>query len=187
MGDFCRDVISWMRANEIHNVFGGLVKKSPNGVTIEIQPRAKQRPGVQLPFSVSKSEEGETVSMAVLGGAWQEGAVGEWQIVEPTPAEEGVFAYLVIEQDEDRAITSVSISIEAEALDAVVIVPAEDPDPETATSNVLLAELDDDGELVQRRHGNFTLGLWQIDGDVVRWPETVIGTIPTPPEEETPP
>jgi hypothetical protein len=183
MGDFCRDVINWMRANEIHNVAGGLIKKSPNGVTIEVQPRAKQRPGLQLPFTVSKALDGETVSLSVLGGAWQEGATGEWEIVPPTPAEEGVYAYFVIEQDEDRAITGCSISIQAEALEPIVI----DEYSDASTSNVLLAELDEEGELVQRRHGNFTLGIWQIDGDVVRWPETVVGTIPTPPEEETPP
>jgi hypothetical protein len=142
---------------------------------------------IKLPFTVRQSMDGETEQLSVSGGGWQEGATGTWESIGPTEAASGNKAYLVIEQDENRDIVEdgVSIVITSTELDPVVIVPAEDPDPETATSNVLLAEVVE-GKLIQRRHGNFTLGLWQIDGDVARWPETLVGTIPPPPPEPEP-
>lgn len=112
-------------------------------------------------------------SISLLGGAYQVGATGAWVTVPATAASAGSFAYLVIVQDYTRAVTSVYISVEASPLAAVVIAG----DPEVATSNVLLAEVVG-GEIIQRRHGNFTLGLWQIDGDVARWTETLVGGIP---------
>lgn len=39
--DFAKEVVKWMKANEIRNVFGGKLKKSPNGVSIEI-PKSKR-------------------------------------------------------------------------------------------------------------------------------------------------
>jgi hypothetical protein len=151
------------------------------------QNKTRPASSIKLPFAVSQSMDGETVQLSVSGGGWQEGATGEWVSIGPTEATEGDKAYLVIKQDENRAIVEdgVSIVITDTELDPVVIVPAEDPDPETATSNVLLAEVVE-GKLIQRRHGNFTLGLWQIDGDVARWPETLVGTIPPPPPEPEP-
>jgi hypothetical protein len=160
-----------------------------NETMVQIERLLKQESSAPpLPFHVTKVMDGEILKLAVAGGAWQEGATGPWQTMAPTEAAAGNKAYLVIEQDENRDIVEdgVSIVVTSDVLDPIVIVPAADPDPETATSNVLLAEFPIEvEELVQRRHGNFTLGLWQIDGDVARWPETLVGTIP-PPEPEVP-
>lgn len=176
-----RRIIECLKSLRITSVVGGQVRQSSGGTTIVVNPSppAKLAEKIDIPFDVSSSiGESEENLLSVLGGAWQEGATGAWTTIGATAATAGEFAYLVIEQDSDRAITSVSISIEATALDPVVVSGGG-----TATSNVLLAEMltvGDETKVVQRRHGNFTIGLWQIDGDVVRWPETLVGTIPTP-------
>jgi hypothetical protein len=41
LGDFCRDTIAWMRANQIGNVAGGKLKRTANGTTIEVSPVPK--------------------------------------------------------------------------------------------------------------------------------------------------
>lgn len=39
------DAVAWMRANTIHNVIGGKLKRTPNGITIDVTPenRTNQR------------------------------------------------------------------------------------------------------------------------------------------------
>jgi hypothetical protein len=157
-----------------------LARPSPGGTTFALTRRGGgSRGGKPLPFTVSKSIVSEVVNLSVLGGAYQIGDAGAWVTIPPTAATAGSYAYLVIEQDAARAVASdgVSISIEATALDPVVVSGG------TTTSNVLIAEMitvDGVDELAQRRHGNFTIGIAQIDGDAVRWPVTLAGTIPTP-------
>lgn len=132
---------------------------------------------VQLPLTVSEETISSARNLSALGGAYQEGSAGAWVVIPPTAAAPGDFAYLVISQNAARAITAVDVSIEAAALDPVTVSGA------TTYSNVPLAEIetvDSVDKLIQRRHGNFTIGLHQIDGDVVRWPDTLVGTIPTP-------
>jgi hypothetical protein len=160
------------------------VKYTSNGFTSHLKRRGGAGgTGIKLPFHASRIEDGEDSTISVLGGAYQEGAAGAWVVVPPTAATVGNFAYLVIAQDSARAITSVTVSIEAAALTPVVVSGS------GTTSNVPLAEMvtvGDETKLIQRRHGNFTIGLHQIDGDVVRWPDTLVGTIPTPPPPPDP-
>ena len=125
-----------------------------------------------LPFHVSVAQTTPSVQLSVKGGGYQVGAEGAWVPLEATAASTGSYAYFVIVQDGARAVTSVTVTISATVLADVVISGS------TATSNVLIGRYAD-GELFQPRHGNFTLNLWQIDGDVVRWTETLAGSIPT--------
>jgi hypothetical protein len=122
-----------------------------------------------LPLTVSITEEDPAIKLEVSAGAYQVGATGAWVRIPPTAATVGTRVYFVVEQDEDRAVTSAEIVIGTDVLDPVVITGSD------ATSNILIY----DG--TQRRHGNFTLGIWQLDGDVVRWSETIVGEIPDPP------
>jgi hypothetical protein len=53
LGDFCRDAIAWMRANQIGNVAGGKLKRTANGTTIEVSPVPKiARGGSVRPLTV---------------------------------------------------------------------------------------------------------------------------------------
>lgn len=154
-------------------------RSGPGGTTSHLARRGGSSVARRLPCNVSKSIVSEVVNLSLLGGAYQIGDAGEWVTIPPTAAAAGSFAYLVIEQDAERVVAGggVTISIESSALDPVVVSGG------TTTSNVLLAEMitvDGVDELVQRRHGNFTIGIAQIDGDAVRWPVTLVGTIPTP-------
>lgn len=161
-------------------IASGVVQQAPEAWGNAVQQALGV--GVSLPLTASVSVVEEVVNLSLLGGAYQVGADGAWVTIPPTVAMAGTKAYLVISQKADRSLADtnpVTVLVTTSTLDAVVVTPAADPDPETAVSNVLLAEVVD-GVLIQRRHGNFTLGLWQIDGDFVRWPATVAGTIPTP-------
>lgn len=138
---------------------------------IELPRKASNK--ISLPFNVTASFVDPDYLLYVLGGAWQEGDTGAWEVIAATGPTAGTLVYLVVEQDVNRDITDVSVSITSTALDPVVIGGT----PEVATSNILIAEVED-GQLIQRRHGNFSLSLHQIDGDVVRWADTLVGSIP---------
>jgi hypothetical protein len=135
--------------------------------------------GTPLPFSASYNEQ--SGEMTVSGGYWQEGATGEWQPVSPTTAF-GTYVYLNITQEEDGTVVNAVLNVTSEAeADVLDLQPGADPDvlyPQHAY--VLLAQWSG-STLIQRRHGNFTLGLWQIDGVVTRWPETLAGSPYVPP------
>ena len=138
---------------------------------IELPQKAPR--SISLPFNTTAIFVDPDFLLYVLGGAWQEGDTGAWTVLAATGPTAGTLVYLIVEQDVDRAITDVSVSITDTTLDPVVIGGS----PEVATSNILIAEIED-GQLIQRRHGNFTLSLHQIDGDVVRWADTLVGSIP---------
>jgi hypothetical protein len=181
---------TWMSSEErTSNQHGASASASAGGDTVtgyehpstEIGAGGGSAGAFALPFHASYNAASGKIS--VLGGAYQVGDDGAWVVLPPTAATTGSFVYLVITQDAARAVTAVSISIVAEALDRIVVSGS------GVTSNVPLAELvtvSSVTSLIQRRHGNFTLGLHQIDGDVVRWTDTLVGTIPTPPPPPDP-
>lgn len=157
---------------------GIMLKETSAGTLISARPVRGVASPALLPLHASKSMDGETVMLSLLGGAYQEGLSGAWVTIPPTAPTAGTFAHLVVEQDEARAITSVAVTIGSTALDPIVVSGGG-----TATSNIPLAAVVAVGEtteLRQYRHGNFTLGIWHHDGEVARWPDTLVGTIPTP-------
>jgi len=139
--------------------------------------------GSALPFTASLTitGEGETeeTKLSLLGGYYQVGATGEWVEIPATAPTTGTLAYLVFiqtptgELDEDGA----EILITDTPLDPYTAIEEEETSFAVA---VPIAEVSGE-RVIQRRHGNFTLGLWQIDGDAIRWPETVAGSIPPTP------
>lgn len=197
---FRRRPATWMsQAERTSNELGAEAKPGSKGDTVSgyDQPQTVTPPGgggsVDLPLAATLAATDPSNEISVLGGAYQVGAAGDWVVIPPTAAAVGDYAYLVVEQDENRDVTSVSVIISPTVLVPVVIDEAVPPDPETATSNILLGEVVSVGEgeeavaeMLQRRHGNITLSLWQIGGDVVRWAETVVGEIPEPEPEPEP-
>lgn len=130
-----------------------------------------------LPLQASlEIRTGEIPYISLAGGAYQVGATGEWVAIPETEFTAGSFAYLLIEQDSGAAVTGVSIVIQSSAVSETLVLDSASPYHVTA-AYVLLAEVVS-GVIVQRRHGNFTLGLWQIDGSVTRWPDAVVGSLP---------
>lgn len=123
---------------------------------------------ITLPFGASYNAE--TGEMTISGGWYQDGVSGTWtELASITSA--GSFAYLCIQQDESNAIVEVKIETSSTAKDATNL----DTGGEWVEwSNVLLAEVVD-GVTRQRRHGNFTITTWVINGYPARWTETVIG------------
>jgi len=126
---------------------------------------------IRLPFQAGYNSE--TGQLSAAGGWWMQAPFEEWFYVPPA-ASTGSFAYLVIDQNDATVVTDVSIEIRSAAYEEILDI---DPDPpgRVLQSRVLLAEVIS-GILYQRRHGNFSIGLWQIHGDIARWPETVVGS-----------
>jgi hypothetical protein len=131
----------------------------------------------ELPFTAKY--DAASGLMSLLGGYYQVGATGAWVEIPATAPTTGTLAYLVFiqtptgELDEDGA----EILITDTPLDPYTAIEEEETSFAVA---VPIAEVSGE-RVIQRRHGNFTLGLWQIDGDVIRWPETVAGSIPPTP------
>jgi hypothetical protein len=152
-----------------NNVVVGKVKKDKEPVRL-FQPSQK----VIYPYQVS-IKDNDPLTLKVLRGRWQQGAAGDWF---DTEDEEGLggFAYLSITQDADRNVTDVTVTISTTAQPYVEYISAS-----VIKSHVPLAEVVVEAgknKVKQYRYGNFTLGLWQIDGEVMRWTETLIGTLP---------
>jgi len=126
-----------------------------------------------LPFSVS-SANGQ---LTVTGGFYQFGATGEWIEIAAPFSETGSHVYAVIDMDEDLE-GEMQLEIRSSAYDETLVVSESSPYNVTQ-ARVLIALADSNGVVTQYRHGNFTLGIWQIDGNVTRWPETTAGT-PSP-------
>lgn len=171
--------VKWFSVEErTSNTLGAPASGSSNGDNVGPfdVPDTITPPGgsVILPLTVSITEEDPDIKLEVSAGAYQVGATGEWVYIPATAATVGTHVHFAIEQDVARAVTSAEIVIGTDVLDPVVVVGA------VTTSNILIY----DG--TQRRHGNFTLGLWQLDGDVVRWPETIVGETPDPPPPPPP-
>lgn len=146
-----------------------------HSVLPDVKRRYNEATTFDLPFQCSWNKSAGTIS--ILGGTYQ---VGPSTIndVAPTEATAGDMAYLCIQQDADNAVVAVT---------PVVTSVSKDPTnldiggTFVEWSNVLLAEVvgtGDDAYLAQRRHGNFILTQWGIDGFVARWAETLVGSIP---------
>ena len=148
------------------------------GAPAVLTERPPQQPAIMpvLPFTVTIAETTPSVKLAVTKGYYENFPMNTWTEIAATAATAGNKAYLVLEQDSNRAITSATVLVTTDDLDAVVI------DGSNATSNVLLAEATTAGSppvstIRQHRNGNLTIGLWQINGSIVRWPETVGGAV----------
>lgn len=126
-----------------------------------------------LPFSVSITADGQT---AVKGGYYQVGATGAWVAVDPPETAIGNYVYAIIDMTGDDLDATLQIEIRNAEYDEAVVLSETAPYPATR-ARVLLASISG-LEVTQYRHGNFTLGLFQIDGSVTRWPETTAGTPP---------
>jgi hypothetical protein len=137
-----------------------------------------------LPATVTGDPAGG--KMRVAASAWQDGVDGAWTRLDEMPLSSGGgFVYLCIEQDSDTHITAVSYSVQGSSQDSVEMA-GESPDY-VKKSWVPLSEIlpapNGAPRVVQRRHGNFTIGTWAINGYAARWPETTAGYLP--PEEPT--
>lgn len=124
-----------------------------------------------LPFSVSVTAAG---LVSVRPGFYQIGATGEWIDVDPPSDQDGSHVYAIIDMTGDDLDATLTIEIRGSAYDESVVLSETAPYPATQ-ARVLLATITN-GVVTQYKHGNFTLGLWQVDGSVTRWPETTAGT-----------
>lgn len=136
---------------------------------------------ISLPFQCAWNKAEGKIS--ILGGTYQTGVDGAFVDVDPLEATTGTHAYLCVKQNSDGDVLDANTILE-------VVSEAKDPtnldagNDFTEWSNILLGEVIGTGDSAyfsQRRHGNFTLTLWDINGYVARWPETVIGSIPPVP------
>lgn len=168
-----RPVVWWSKEERSSNTLGAEDSAGSRGDTVGgfDAPQTLTPPGggtVTRPFEASAGD-GE---ISLLGGFYRVGAGGEWVEIEDVEPTSGRFAYLKITQDESREVTEVVIEVSESTQNAVTIMG----DPEQVVSRELLAEVVGD-DLIQRRWGNFTLSLIQLDGDVVRWPEAAGGGV----------
>lgn len=172
----------WSKDSKNVKVSGGDATANGNNVVVgkvkkEKEPVRLFLPGqkVLYPYQVSIKTLTPTLTINILRGRWQAGAAGTWNNSASVTGTGG-FAYLKVTQDASRNVTEVVSLVSATSKPYVEVVS-----PSVIISYIPLAEIVTEGDVLkvkQLRYGNFTLGLWQIDGDVIRWTETVGGNLP---------
>lgn len=133
-----------------------------------------------IPLACTYDAEAGTI--AVRGAYWQDGATGPWNILEDSPAMPGTEVYLVIEQSPTLVSGPVAIQVRSDTPDPLLELNPSAPYNVTKAHVLIFSAAD--GTPRQYLTGNITLGIWQIDGSVSRWPEMRQGEpppVPTPP------
>jgi hypothetical protein len=169
------------RHEEIQRRFHDL--NAPPRVEMQMEKVADEKPAPPLPpLPFAAAWNGLENSMSVAGGYWQEGADGNWTAIPATAANTGTHVYLILKQNVDGSLKggadAPAIVVGSELTPALLL--DEDEPYHVIEARVPIAKVIG-GFLHQVRHGNFTLGLWQIGGSITRWPDTVVGSLPPPP------
>jgi hypothetical protein len=170
----------WKYIRAIRPIAGaGLTsRETSNGTIFSVLGATGRSTIAEHPLAASFTPaDGETsATIALTAGTYQIGVTGEYVPLPATAAQDGSYAYAVI----NNAEKTVEIVVSKESKPDVEWYD-EANNPPALYSNVLLAEIvETEGEpaLVQRQHGNLLIVLCAVDGKPALWAFTVDGSVP---------